>query len=91
MMLDAAGLGADLITVHSVSGAGTSTDGMIVRGGEDRDLRLGECAAPVLTPAPTLKIAAIADGCLRPGSRLCQLRSVYTHQAEADSIKLEEQ
>ena len=81
MMLDAARLGADLITVHGVSGAGTSTDGMVVRGGEDRGLRLGECAAPVLTPAPTLRIAAITDGCLQPVSRLCQLLSVYTHRA----------
>ena len=87
MMLEATRLGADLITVHGVSGAGTSTDGMIVRGGEDRNLSVGESAAPVLTPAPTLKIAAFADGCLRPGSRLCQLRSAYTHRAQADSIE----
>lgn len=91
MMLDAVRLGADMITVHGVSGAGTSTDGMIVRGGEDRDLRLGECAAHGLRPAPTLKIAAIAAGCLRLGRGLAQLRGAYIHPAQADSIELEEQ
>ena len=51
----------------------------------------GEGAGAVLTPAPRLKVDAVVDECLRPSSRPCQLRTVYTQRSESGSIELEEQ